>query len=477
MVSKKADGKANIGQTIKGIVLAITTVLCVVVGFVLEPFVGLEPTGMRFLAIFIWWIVLMITEFLPTHIATLIACVLCILLGVPDASTMVFSQMGSSVVMLIMGAFGFATGLINSGLLKRLSLLVVRAVRKTPLAQLMAFEAFNLAITPWIPAVNGKQAIMVPLGNDIAENLGFKPHTRAFTGFFMIANIFTLIIGMCFMTGAATVMTGLAFVPYEMTWLGYLRNTAVYLIVSVVLFSLFFMFYYRPAKGEAANVVDGEAITRNVNEQLAAMGKMGGKEIYALVVLVVTVLMFLVGDSLGISTMAVALGAWMLMCVGGLFSPQDFMTKLMWPVLVLIGGILGLVTLMQSTGVASWIAELCGPILAPLASNPLLLCFVLVLLVYALRFGLVSVTVTFALATAVFAGCNVDPFVYIFIILVSGMIFVLYYQNTMVIGALALTDGKVVQKDITVGAVVFTVVNLVAILASVPYWAALGMFG
>lgn len=476
-MSNAKEGKLSTGQLIKGAILAVVTVLCLAIGFVLEPFAGLETGGMRFLAIFIWWIVLMITEFLPTQIATLIACVLCILMGVPDASTTVFSQMGSSVVMLIMGAFGFATGLINSGLLKRMSLHVVRLVKKTPLAQLMAFEAFNLAVTPWIPAVNGKQAIMIPLGDDIAENLGFKPHTRAFTGFFMVANIFTLIIGMCFMTGAATVMTGLAFVPYEMTWLGYLQNTAVYLIVSVVLYSVFFVFYYRPKKGDLAGAVDGEAITRSVNEQLAAMGKMSGKEIYALVVLIVAVAFFLFGDQLGIPTMAVALGAWMLMCIGGLFSPQDFMTKLMWPVLILIGGILGLVVLMQTTGVASWIAGLFSPILTPLVSNPILLCLVLVVVVYALRFGLVSVTVTFALATAIFAGAAVDPFVYIFIILVSGMIFVLYYQNTMVIGALALTDGKVVQKDITVGAVAFVVINLVAILASVPYWMGLGLFG
>ncbi|RDB62903.1 SLC13 family permease [Eggerthella sinensis] len=463
------------GKTIKLVIFALVSLACVALGWFIAPLEGLDPGGMRFLAIFIWWVVMLVLELTPLHITSLIACVLCIATGVPDAGAIVFSQLGSPTVLLMLGAFGLAAALAASGLLKRIALRVVRLAPKTGLAQLLSFEAAAALITPWIPAAVGKQAILVPLGEQIAGQLGFKPHGRARTSFFLIVLFFTIPVGACFLTGYASVATALAFIPYEISWVGWLRGSAVYLVTLIVLLTAFIVFYFRSSKEDAVDDIDADAITRAVDEQLAQMGRMSKKEWFSLAVMVGAVALFLMGDQIGVPAYIVALGAWLLLAVGNLFTTQDFMVKLNWPILIFIGTTLGLIGLLQATGVAAWIASLTAPMLAPFMSNPFLFVAALVILVYLLRFAMVGPTVITALAAAMFASSGVDPFVYVFVILVSGIVFLLYYQNPTVVAAMGLTGGNVVQKDITTGAVAFMVANLAALLISVPYWMVLGM--
>ncbi len=459
---------------IKLAVLAVATIACLALAM-MAPFEGLDANGMRFLAVFIWWIVMMVLELVPTHVSSLIACTLCLLFGIGDTSQ-VFGQFGSSTVLLLLGAFGMAAGLSNSGILKRIALLMVKCAPKNYVGQMIVFELANTIVTPWVPAAAAKQAIMVPIANDVATQLGFKPHTRPYSGFFAIIVIASLIFGSCFLTGNGSVAIALGFMPDGVSWLDWARNALVYFIVSLVLFTVFFILWHRPKKGEAEGG-DPEAILVSCNKQLAEMGPLRGKELFALVVLILAIVGFIGGSSVGISSHAVALTAWLLLCVSGCFKPQDFSTRLMWPIVIMIGCILGMVTLLSATGVAAWIAQLCAPVIIPLAEQPLLLVLLLAILMILLRFAMVSATVMMALVSTMLAATSIHPFVYLFVVTVSGMSFLLYYQNPTVIGALGMTDGKVVQKDIYATGIAFIVINLIAIAVSVPYWQVLGLLG
>lgn len=352
------------GKTIKLVIFALVSLACVVLGFAVEPFEGLETGGMRFLAVFVWWIALMILDLVPMHVSTIAACLLCVLVGVPDAATIAFSQWGSNVVLLMLGAFGIAASLSASGLLRRIALTVVHVAPKKGLAQLLAFELATMLITPWIPAAVGKQALLV---------------------------------------------------------------------------------------------------------------KMGGKELYSAFVLVLAIVFFLIGGFIGVPAHAVALGAWLLLAAGGLFSAQDFQTKINWQIVILVGSILGLVALLQSSGVAAWIAALTGPVIAPLAASPVVLIMVLELFTYVLRFAMVPPTTILALVCAAFAASPIDPFVFAFSIMISAQIWIMSYMNPTVLASMGFTAGRVVQKDLTLSAAAFMAINFIALVASVPYWAGLGL--
>ncbi|WP_281655347.1 SLC13 family permease [Eggerthella sinensis] len=464
------------GKTIKLVIFALVSLACVVLGFAVEPFEGLETGGMRFLAVFVWWIALMILDLVPMHVSTIAACLLCVLVGVPDAATIAFSQWGSNVVLLMLGAFGIAASLSASGLLRRIALTVVHVAPKKGLAQLLAFELATMLITPWIPAAVGKQALLVPISEQIAGQLGYQPHSRAYTAFFAIVATATAAFGLCFLTGHGSVATSLAFIPYTVDWLGWISRTWVYLVVALGLFTLFLVWYFKSsAKKDGAVEVDGAALAKAVDEQLAEMGKMGGKELYSAFVLVLAIVFFLIGGFIGVPAHAVALGAWLLLAAGGLFSAQDFQTKINWQIVILVGSILGLVALLQSSGVAAWIAALTGPVIAPLAASPVVLIMVLVLFTYVLRFAMVPPTTILALVCAAFAASPIDPFVFAFSIMISAQIWIMSYMNPTVLASMGFTAGRVVQKDLTLSAAAFMAINFIALVASVPYWAGLGL--
>lgn len=83
----------------------------------------------------------------------------------------------------------------------------------------------------------------------------------------------------------------------------------------------------------------------------------------------------------GIPTYAVAVIAWVLMTACGLFSPMDFMTKILWPIVVLVGGILGIITLLGITGVGAWISNLVAPVVTSFVGSPVLLLVILCVVV------------------------------------------------------------------------------------------------
>lgn len=464
------------GNKLKIAVFAIVTVACAALGFLVPPFEGLEVGGMRFLAVFVWWVALMILNVVPLHVATIAACVLCILVGVPDAATIAFSQWGSNVVLLMVGAFGLAAALSASGLLRRIALTVVHLAPKNGVSQLIAFEIATLLITPWIPAAVGKQALLVPIGEQVAGQLGYKPHTRAYTSFFAIVATYTAAFGLCFLTGHGSVATSLAFLPEAPSWLDWVSRTWLYLVVAIALFTVFLVWYFKSsAKKDGSVEVDGEALARAVDAQLAEMGKLRGKELYSAFILVLTIVFFLIGGFIGVPAHIVAVSAWLLLVPAGLFSAQDFQTKINWQIVIVVGSILGLVALLQSSGVAAWIATLAAPVITPLASQPIVLVLALVLLTYVLRFAMVPPTTILALVVAMFATSSIDPFVFAFSVMISAQIWIMPYMNPTILASMGFTEGRVVQKDINASAAAFMAINFVALLASVPYWMGLGL--
>ena len=72
-----ATGKSG---SVKKVLFILATILMIAFFFI-DPFPGLEPAGMRFLGIFIWWIVLLVTELMPNYLACLAALVLSIAVG------------------------------------------------------------------------------------------------------------------------------------------------------------------------------------------------------------------------------------------------------------------------------------------------------------------------------------------------------------------------------------------------------------
>lgn len=457
-------------KKIKIVVFVLVSILAIVLALI-PPFSGLEKQGMVFLGIFVWWVVMMVLELIPTHMSTLAALVLAVATQC-GTTAVAFSAFSGTTVWLLVGAFGLATSISNSGLLNRLAINIMRLFPGTYAGQILGLSLASVVCAPCVPSTTAKCTILVPLAGMVGDKMGYKPHSKGAIGLFNVVNIITNFAGCMFLTGGVIVAVIIAMVPETFTWFGWLKIFLVWGVVVVALTILFNLFLYKPSKE------DNKTLTKeDIKAMHDELGPMKPKETASLIILILTIASWMTERVHGIPTYAVAIMAWILMTACGLFSPMEFMTKILWPIVVLVGGILGIITLLSTTGVGSWISSLVAPAVTPFMNAPTLLLVIVCLLATALMFAMVQGPAQAAVFITLLAGTTVNPLIIAFVTMLASQVFVLPFQLSTVISAVGVSGGRIEHKDIVPSAWAYAIINIIAVVASVPWWKMLNLIG
>jgi sodium-dependent dicarboxylate transporter 2/3/5 len=123
------------------------------------------------LGLFMATLILWISEALPNYLTSLIAIVGAILIGVIKMRP-AFAYMGEPVMILNIGSFIMASGLVATGLAKRLSLFMVLKMGKNLSLIFLSFLALNVILGAFISATSAKTAILLPVFMVIAAIYG-----------------------------------------------------------------------------------------------------------------------------------------------------------------------------------------------------------------------------------------------------------------------------------------------------------------
>lgn len=458
-------------KKIKGIFVALASIFMIACFFV-TPFKGLDQTGMRYLGIFVWWMVMMIAELIPTFLSCVAALAIAIGTGITTITT-AFSAFSDSTCWLLIGALGMAAGLSNSGLLNRLALLVMKLFPGTYKGQIWAMSIASMVVAPTVPSTTAKSSILMPVCSTICDELGYEAHSEGARGLLSCTNSVTNCCGPMFMTGGIVPAMMLALYSGNISWLGYLKLALIWGLVVFFGLVLFHLFYFNPDKGvkkSEVKVLDKAVIQKRLDE----MGKMGKKEITALCVLIGTIILWITESFHGIPTAVVAIAAWVILFAFGLFSVPELSSRMMWPVWVMVGGSLGVVNLLQTTGVADWIGNLVAPVISNVAGSPFLVVIGCSVLSSALMMGMVNYLITAALCISLLSSAAMDPICILFAVCISGMIYVLAPQNVPLFAAESMSGGKIDHHDMVPSSIAFIVVNLIGMALSVPWWKILG---
>ena len=454
----------------KLIIFAVMSVLGVVIAF-LPPPETLGVEAMRFLGIFIWWIAMMCLELIPTYMSSLAACALCVAAGA-GTPAQAFGAFGSSTCWLLIGAFGLAGGLGNSGFMKRLALNVMRLFPGSYKGQMAGMAVASLVVAPCIPSTAAKCSILVPLAGVVSDEMGYAPHSKGTVGLFSVTQMITNFAGVMFLTGGLIVPSVLAVSGASMTWFEWFKTFLPWGIVMVTLILVFNIFYFNPKKEGVDSKLDKDVL----KQKCAELGPMSKQEKIALGVLVVTIFLWVTEGSLhSIPTFVVALGAWVVLTAAGLFSYSDFCNKILWSIYVLVGAILGMLTMISTTGVSSWLASLVAPVVSSVGNQSVILLLVIIVIATLAMFALVNSMVTGALFVTLLAGCGIDPVIVAFVTFMAAGVYVLNFQQVTVISALGVSQGRVEHKDIVPTAWAYIVIQTIAVLVSIPWWNMLGL--
>ena len=181
----------------------VKVILPVVVGFIIAllPPLGepLTVESMRFGGIFICIIMMMIFNIFPDFVISTSGLVLMVALKVTDFGT-AFSPFAGTAVWLVVAAFGLGAAVAKTGLLKRISYLVLKLFPETFKGQILAFYTAGLVVSPLIPSLTAKGTVLGPFAAQVAESLGYEKDSKGARGLFAAVTIMATIVGMAFLS-------------------------------------------------------------------------------------------------------------------------------------------------------------------------------------------------------------------------------------------------------------------------------------
>lgn len=285
---------------------------------------------------------------------------------------------------------------------------------------------------------------------------------------------------MAFLTGSAMTFVLLGMMgdyafPWKMTfsWIGWLVAASVWLVVNLVLTFLFILLYYRPK--QKLNISKDL-----IHQRIKELGPMSKKEKAAAIIMAASILLWVLGSTIGLHAFAVAALAFAAMFLMGIFTMKDFQTEVPWGGLItLVASLLSISALLNTVGVGKWLAEVAAPIITTVIPNVYVFLVVLCVTTYLLRYlectGLATLAIIAAIFLPIGQTLGIHPFITLFADYMALLVWNLSFHNPYYLQAEAVVDGLITHKNVVSMSYAYMLINLLGLLASVPLWQMLEM--
>ncbi len=345
--------------------LSIAVVAGLIIWF-LPPPAGVEMRAWHLLAIFVATILGIITKPLPMG-AVAMGGIAVALFTKTLSLEQALSGFSNGVVWLIVVAFFISRGFIKTGLGRRISYGFVALLGKHTLGLSYGLVASDLVLAPVIPSTTARAGgVIFPIVNSLARTFDSHPDgagSRRIGAFLMKASFQgTIITGAMFLTGmvANSLAVELAAdLGIRISWNLWAVAAIVPGLVSLVLVPWLIYVIYPP---EIKKTPEASVMAR---ERLAEMGAMKSGETILLGIFVGLLFFWSLGDWLGLSSTAVALGGLAGLLATGVLTWDDVCAEeKAWNTLIWVGGLVMLASYLNEFGFISWFSELASRVLA-----------------------------------------------------------------------------------------------------------------
>ncbi|MEP7180716.1 MAG: anion permease [Betaproteobacteria bacterium] len=351
--------------------------VAVVIAIIPAP-AGLAPHAWYFFAIFAGVIVALMVEPLPGAAVGLIGITLATLLspwvlfgaeelakpGFKPANAAIawaLSGFSNTVVWLIFAAFMFALGYDKTGLGKRISLVLVKALGRRTLTLGYAITFADVILSPFTPSNTARSAgTIYPVIKNLPplfQSLPNDPSSRRIGGYLMWTAIAaTCVTSSMFVTALAPNLLATEMVrkiaKVDVSWATWAIAFAPVGIVLILLLPLLVYWIYPPEVKESSEVPAWAA------KELDKLGRISHREITLALLVVIALAMWIFGESWVNATTA-ALIVVCLMLVTGIVTWDDMLSnRQAWNTLAWFATLVALADGLNRVGFVKWFADL-----------------------------------------------------------------------------------------------------------------------
>jgi DASS family divalent anion:Na+ symporter len=418
-----------------------------------------------------WWI----TGIIPEYVTGLLMCVFWVALGCVPFKTAFFS-FSTSGWWIMVGAFALGAAAGKTGLLKRVSLWVLKLFPASFTGQVWGLIGAGTVISPLIPSMNAKAILSAPIALNISDELGIARKSPGANGLFGACYVGFIIMGHMFMSGSFGhyVLAGMLPEGYNtITWLEWLLWSLPWGIVTMCGMGFFIIFAYKPK--EKVVLPGGYS-----EEQLAKLGPMSRSERICLWVLCGTLLLWMTESLHQVSAGEVAIIAMCALLIFKIMDRDDFKNGVEWPIVIFIGTLLNMASVFQALKVDKWLGAELKPLFTTVAGEPALLIIAMILAVCVVKLVMLSpisaATIFVLILSPVMVNSGIHPWIACMVTFAAGNIWYLSYMNPLYLCAHFGTKGEMADHNSLVKlCAVYTTLCIVGFIISIPYWRMLGL--
>lgn len=442
----------------KKIGFPLALILAVIIALI--PMDGLSFAGHMTIALLIFSIVMWTSESVPLAVTSLIILFIQPILGICNFEDAVI-HFANPIVFLMIGGFIIAEGIRQSGLIYRVTYVLLKKFGRSSSSILLIIIVSTAILSAWIENVIAF-VIMIPIITELIFIMGCKGAEEGKSNFakalILGGSFASLAGGMATEIGTAPNLMAAAYthIPFA-NWLFFGVPITVLMLLGVwKLLSIIFPF-------EVSGIKGGDGI---IDEKLEKLGKISREEKFAGGILLFSILLWLTTSFTGIDSYSVALIGASLFFLFKLLDWKETEKNIDWGLILFFGGALSLGGAIISTGVAEWLVN---SALAGLGSgtSPLIIMAVLIIVAVpltqvmsnvAVAAILVPLSVTLAQSQDLAIGSFAAP-----IALICSLSFLFPMSDPTV--AMAYGTKYVSMKDILKAGIPVLIMGIIIILA------------
>ena len=395
-----------------------------------------------------------------------------------DATTpaRAFSGFSSATWFLVLAVFGISASVAKTGLLYRLTLLMMKRFPRNYYGQAFAVALSGLILTPVIPSPNGRLALASPLILTLSEILGYKKGSGGAVGLAMATFLGYGNLSQMFMNGSFVNFFMLGLLPPEIsssvTW-------AYWFKTGIILSVIFFLLSYLAVIASFRPTEIRELVSSITETQLRALGPVTLEEKVCLLAVLVSLAGFLTQSWHHVDGAWIAMLSLLILFAASVLDQNTLRSSIDWAFVISLGALIGFGNVIAASGLPEIVATVAKPYLEFLAGSRLAFLLLITVSVVVIRVILPAfpgLVVCILALLPISATLGISPLVLGIIVLFVNEPWFLPHQSMIFQTLLSSTEGRLFDHGQTVKLAFFHVLFvLAAITVSFPYWKYLGL--
>ncbi len=350
---------------------------------------------------------------------------------------------GAWWTLLVVVYYGFA--MKKTGLAERIAYYILSLFPGTYTGVLSAFFLIGLILSPLIPSMTVRTAIMAPIAWSLVQTLGLKPRSRGSALIMVTVIEMAVVPGLAFKLGSLNgpvVVAMFTAKKLPLTDGGYIQ---VMMLPTLVMCALILILNQILMKPEEPIQVSRTF----ASDKLRALGSVHRAELITALVVFTSIAFWVTAGKLHhLPTFVVGMFGMAVLSVSGVFEDKDIGTGVSWTLLLFLGGIFSLTHLIPQYKITDWLAGIMAPRILPLAHTPLLLLLVMAVLMLGMRFidpsAFFAIPLLWTPLVDAVSAAGIPPLVLAAPLLLMSAPFLLVYMNFW----MAMGDGMTRQARI-----------------------------